>query len=213
MNRRNKKGFTLIELLITVGLFVVIVTIAVGGFVNAIHTQQQVASLISSESNVSLALEQVAREVRTGYLFCIVPGNTQAVTGNNPNGADSDCSCVLSSSIDSSAPPGSWTCKSLDFYDAAGSHIVYSSPQGSGALMEKIGLGTAQSITGDGVSVKYLQFQLFGQVEGDHWPARVTISLGIAPSSTDPAIENDVFNLQTTVSSRDIDCVPGTQQC
>ena len=71
-----KKGFTLVELLITVGLFTVIVTIAVGGFINAIRTQRQVSSLISAQSNVSLALEQMTRAIRTGYLFCHAPGST-----------------------------------------------------------------------------------------------------------------------------------------
>ena len=201
-----KKGFTLVELLITVGLFTIIIAIAVGGFTNAIRTQQQVSSLISAQSNVSLALEQMTRAIRTGYLFCNTIGNTQPVAGNNPNGADADCGCVLSPSP---APVGSWTCKALDFRDAEGNHIVYSLPSGSGALTETINTKT-QSITGGAVSVKYLHFQLYGQTEGDHWPPRVTVSMGITPSSTDSAIESDVFKLETTVSARTIDCVPGS---
>lgn len=216
MNEKNKKGFTLIELLITVGLFAVIVTIAVGGFTNAIHTQREVSSLIASESNVSLALEQMARQIRTGYLFCTIPGNTQATTGNNaPYEADPDCGCQLSSVSDPSAPADAWTCNALDFYDANGNEIVYLLQ--NGALVESstadIAQGGPQSVTGNDVTVKYLNFQLFGQVEGDNWPPRVTISIGIAPSSTDSAISSDVFNLETTVSSRNIDCVPGTASC
>jgi prepilin-type N-terminal cleavage/methylation domain-containing protein len=203
-----KKGFTLVEMLVTVGLFTIIITIAVGGFTNAIRTQQQVSSLISAQSNVSLALEQMSREVRTGYLFCNTSGNTQPVSSNNPNGDDADCNCVLSPSP---APSGSWTCTALDFYDDGSNNIVYSLQ--NGALTESINRNPAQSITGNAVSVKYLQFQLFGQTEGDHWPPRVTISIGISPSSTDPAIMNNVFNLETTVSARTIDCVPGTSQC
>lgn len=206
-----KKGFTLIELLVTVGLFAIIVTIATGGFTNAIRTQRQVSSLISAESNVSLALEQMARQVRTGYLFCTIPGNTQANAGNgSPYEADGDCGCVLSSSIDASAPSTAWTCRALDFYDANGNEVVYS--LANGALTETIG-GASQAVTGNSVTLKYLTFQLFGQVEADHWPPRITVSMGIAPSSTDPAVEGNVFNLETTVSSRSIDCVPGTQQC
>ena len=79
--------------------------------------------------------------------------------------------------------------------------------------MESVNSSAPQSITGNAVSVKYLKFQLFGQTEGDHWPPRITISLGIAASSTDTAVMNDVFNLETTVSARTINCVPGTTQC
>jgi prepilin-type N-terminal cleavage/methylation domain-containing protein len=209
-----KKGFTLIELLVTVGLFTIIITIAVGGFTDAIRTQRQVSSLIAAQSNVSLALEQMARQIRTGYLFCTIPGaagvgNGPSVFGPRPNGADGDCQCVLSSSIpDPLAPGGSWTCAALDFYDAEGNEIIYElSPDGE--LMEGVNSSSSlQSITGDTVSVKYLNFEVFGQTEGDSWPPRVTISIGIAPSSTDPAVANDVINLQTTVSARSIDCVP-----
>ncbi len=209
MNTNAKKGFTLIEMLVTVGLFTIIITIAVGGFTNAIRTQSEVASLISAQSNVSIALEQMARQVRTGYLFCNAPGNTFANTNSAaPQYANGDCGCVYNTGD----VPGTWTCNAIDFYDAEGDHIDYFLQ--NGALIESSTLSvTPQSVTGNAVSVKYLQFKLFGQTEGDQWPPRVTISIGIAPSSTDPAVSNDVLNLQTTVSARDIDCAPGTSQC
>jgi prepilin-type N-terminal cleavage/methylation domain-containing protein len=205
-----KKGFTLIEMLVTVGLFTIIITIAVGGFTDAIRTQREVSSLISAQSNVSLTLEQITRQVRTGYLFCTAPGNIQPVVAGNTNGADVDCGCTLASPSD---PTGAWVCSGLDFYDAGGDHIVYQSQDG--ALMESINGMAPQSVTGDTVVVKNLQFQLFGQTEDDHWPPRVTISIGIAPSSTDTAVSNDVVNLETTVSAREIDCVPNANpaQC
>ena len=63
-------GFTLVELIVAVGLFAVVVSIALGGFARALRTQRQVAALISANSNVSLAIEQMAREIRTGRIFC-----------------------------------------------------------------------------------------------------------------------------------------------
>ena len=196
-------------MLVTVGLFAIIITIAIGGFTNAERTQRQVSSLISAQSNVSLALEQMSREIRTGYLFCHDPGDNSVYDHsslcddiNNPSLSACKIIDVASST---------WLCPSLDFYDANGNHINYS--WAAGALMESVNSSAPQSITGNAVSVKYLKFQLFGQTEGDHWPPRITISLGIAASSTDTAVMNDVFNLETTVSARTIDCVPGTTQC
>lgn len=205
-NARAKKGFTLIEMLVTVSLFLIIITIAVGGFTNAIRTQRQVSSIISAESNVSITLEEMAREIRTGYLFCNGIGNETPTAGTNPNGAYADCGCVLSSAP---APAGSWTCTGLDFYDAESEHVVYARTA-NGSLTETVNSSTAQSLTGDTVNVKYLEFELYGQVEGDHWPPRVTIAIGIAPSSTDPAVQGDVVNLETTVSARSIDCDTAT---
>lgn len=201
-------------MLVTVGLFTIIIAIAVGGFTNAIRTQRQVSSLISAQSNVSLAVEQMSREIRAGYLFCHDPGantySSRCDDGVTMPADPSGTTCLL----DASSIPGSpvWTCPTLDFRDAGGHEIKYS--WDDGALTESVGGGSAQSITGNTVSVKYLQFRLFGQTEGDHWPPRITISIGISPSSTDPAVSNDVFNLETTVSARTIDCTTGSSpQC
>ena len=196
-------------MLVTVGLFTIVITIAIGGFTNAIRTQRQVSSLISTESNVSLALEQMSREIRTGYLFCHDPGDSTYSSRCNDSNNTSTPTCT----VDNSSSTPVWTCPSIDFYDSEGNHINYSSADS--ALTESINGGAAQSITGNAVSVKYLQFKLFGQTEGDHWPPRVTVSIGIAPSSTDPAVSNNVFDLETTVSARTIDCVPNTDpgQC
>ncbi|MBI2623738.1 MAG: prepilin-type N-terminal cleavage/methylation domain-containing protein [Candidatus Liptonbacteria bacterium] len=67
--RPDRGGFTLIELLISLGLFSIIVSIAVGGFVRALRTQRQTQALLAANSNASAALEIMAREIRTGSLF------------------------------------------------------------------------------------------------------------------------------------------------
>jgi prepilin-type N-terminal cleavage/methylation domain-containing protein len=230
----KKSGFTLVELLITIALFTIIVSIAVGGFTNALKTQRQVSSLIATQSNVSLALEQMTREIRTGYLFC----HDGDINGSTPNPS---CGCTVSaSSYDvSSYPPSDpseefgndlplWTCTALDYYTADGTHVQYS-VNASGSLMRSVlvddgtdkvalnldGTPDTQSITGDNVTVHTLSFVLFGNIEGDYWTPRITLSLGVAPSSTDAATKNDVLNLQTTVSARQVDCntSSGIPQC
>jgi prepilin-type N-terminal cleavage/methylation domain-containing protein len=211
-----KKGFTLIEMLVTVGLFTIIITIAIGGFLRAIATQREVSSLIAAQSNVSLTLEQMARQMRTGYLFCNSPYNETTgvfVSGKTASPpALPDCDCTYSVSP---APQGSWTCQAIDFYDSNSDEIRYQL-SASGTIMESINSASPsafQPVTGNDVSVKYLQFQLLGETEGDHWPPRITISIGIAPSSTDPAVSSDVSNLETTVSARTIDCDSQNGQC
>lgn len=208
-----KKGFTLVEMLVTVSLFAIIITIAVGGFVNAERTERQVSSLISAQSNVSLALEQMSRDIRTGYYFCHKPGDYSDTSVCDASDT-SDLAGTTCTVVSSSPTSPTLLCPSLNFYDANGDEIKYS--WAGGALTENINSSTqSQSITGNTVYVKYLRFQLFGQNEGDHWPPRITISLGIAASSTDAAVMNDVFNLETTVSARSIDCVPNADpaQC
>jgi type II secretory pathway pseudopilin PulG len=190
-------GFTLVELMVTVGLFMIIVAIATGAFANALRTQRQVSSLIAAQSNVSLAVEQMTRQIRTGYLFCHDSGS---------NTWHTSCGCHLDPDP-AQAALNVWDCSDLDFYSSDG-HIEYtalSSGPYAGMLVASSS-GQWQPITGNTVRVKYLQFRLFGQLEGDHWTPRVTISMGIVPSSTDTAVGSTTFNLETTVSARQIDC-------
>jgi prepilin-type N-terminal cleavage/methylation domain-containing protein len=214
---RPRSGFTIIELLVAIGLFTIVVTIAVGGFTNALKTQRQVSSLIATQSNVSIALEQMTREIRTGYLFChdaddqgnVVPspvcGCTITDSGYDPSDpADPSSPADTSGEVNNGDYP-KWTCNALDYYTADGTHVTYSVVNGELMRDQNDGNGP-QSITGANVDVQNLKFVLFGNIEGDNWTPRVTIGIGVSPNSTDPATKNDVVNLQTTVSSRIIDC-------
>src|SRR5260221_302855 len=69
-SRRDRRGFTVMELLIAMALFSVVISIAVGGIVISLRGQRELAELIAADNDVSLALEQMAREVRTGFAFC-----------------------------------------------------------------------------------------------------------------------------------------------
>ena len=68
---KPKSGFTLVELLVSISIFVIVTTIAVGGFVTALRSQRQATGLIAANSNASLVIEQMAREIRTGDSFCV----------------------------------------------------------------------------------------------------------------------------------------------
>ncbi|PIR05200.1 MAG: hypothetical protein COV57_00335 [Candidatus Liptonbacteria bacterium CG11_big_fil_rev_8_21_14_0_20_35_14] len=66
INLRDKKGFTVVEMLVAVGLFTTIITIAIGAYIRVLKTQSFMTSIMSANDNVSLVLEQIAREIRTG---------------------------------------------------------------------------------------------------------------------------------------------------
>ncbi len=76
-NMKHKRGFTLVELLVAMGIFVIVITIVSSIFIRNLRTQQSIVALIAANDSASLALEQMAREMRTGKSF--YGGNPQAV--------------------------------------------------------------------------------------------------------------------------------------
>ena|SRR3989344_3193131 len=66
------RGFTMIELLVAMGVFITIVGVSIGIFVRSLRTQRNIINLMAINNNASLAIEQMAREIRTGQSFSSV---------------------------------------------------------------------------------------------------------------------------------------------
>lgn len=190
----SRGGFLLIELLVAMALFSTIVTIAVGSFVNVLRTQRQVSALVAAESNLGIAMEQMAREMRTGSLFCIKQDGT----------TDPDCNSSIRSCVVSVT--GGIICPNIKFTNAAGNSVKYSFDQNNGVLEKTVGYGGAtQNVTGGNVKIRYLSFYLLWnsfQNGGSGKYPRITIAVGISPN--DVSLSGNVLNLETTVSARQI---------
>lgn len=70
LKREFNKGFTMVEVLVAMTLFVVIVSATTVSFITAMKTQRQLVSLMAATDSASLAIEQMAKEIRTGRDFC-----------------------------------------------------------------------------------------------------------------------------------------------
>lgn len=75
MNFRHKKkfGFTMVELIVAISVFSVAISLVTGAFVRTLKTQRILNHLMAVNSNASLVIEQMMREIRTGYNFSVVP--------------------------------------------------------------------------------------------------------------------------------------------
>ena len=170
-------GFTLVELLIAIGLFSVVITIAMGGFVRALRSQRQVVALISANSNVSLVMEQMSREMRTGYYFC----ETTLITQCNPTNTN------------------------ISFLNARGENIIYymeESASGNGRIFRAVNGAAGSQLTADNVNIRNLKFNLFGGVLDSSYPAKVVIRASVSPAGNSFNVSDVVTNIQTTVSTR-----------
>lgn len=174
-----KRGYTLIELTVAMGLFVIVVSIAIGGFVSILRDQRVTAALIAANSNVSLILEQMAREMRTGRDFC---------------DAAPPCSPAASSRIQTDA---------INFISSANSPISYKFNDTTHAIERSVNGGAYEQLTGDNVVIQYLHFSIFAANTTDEFPTRVTIAVGVSAKEKD--VSSAIIRLQTTVSLRQID--------
>ncbi len=144
-------AFTLIELLVAIGLFSVVTSIAVGGFANALRSQRQTAGLLAANSNVSLVIEQMTRELRTGYDFCTT------------------IACPLRTELRFTNARG----EKVAYQLANGAIERQAIPAGGGAA-------PFERITGDNVTVAHLEFYLSGNLPNDGAQPRITIGVGVS---------------------------------
>lgn len=175
---KSIRGFALVDLLVSIGIFSAVASIATGGFVTAMRTQRQAAALIAANTNVALALEQIAREIRTGFLFCR-PGTTDCP--NYPN--------------------------EIDFVNAKGEQVDYRlAADGTiekGVTDPVTGAKIFSKVTGSNAKIEYLNFVVSGNLGGDGLQPRITISVGVSAKAL--GVSGNVINLQTTVSARQLD--------
>ena len=83
-------GFTLVELMVSLAIFSIVITISIGTLLVMIDVNAKAQALYSSTTNLSFALDSIAREVRTSYAY-----NCQTTFENDgiPNqGATQNCS-------------------------------------------------------------------------------------------------------------------------
>ena len=88
-NINNKNGYTLIETMIAVSLFIIIVTIGMGALLNANRLNQKSKAMRSILDNLSFVMEDMSRNLRTGYSYSCVPASLAV-----PSSPTSGQSCV-----------------------------------------------------------------------------------------------------------------------
>ena len=185
----SHRGFSLIEMLIAVGIFAVIVMVAVDMTLIASNAQIKASNTQAVQDNIRFGLELLAKELRTGNQYQIL--NICTTAGTN---------------------------EEIHFTDTVGPRVYYlrddgiimratsavtSSAQCSGGASDKF-----KPFTADEVLIEKLRFDLRGQTTGptDGQPM-VTIVLGVSARNPKPGLSFSM-NLQTTVVQRLRDAAP-----
>lgn len=80
---KSERGLTLIELIVAIGIFGLVVTMAVNIFVIALASQRRIIALRNVEDNIRFTIEAMAREIKTGKNFS---GGGNSVSFTNAKG-------------------------------------------------------------------------------------------------------------------------------
>lgn len=176
-NFKSRSGFTLVELLVAMSIFVVIATVASGIFIRSIQNENRLVAMMGIQSSLDSTLEQMAREIRGGYLFNNLTTGTQNC-GTNAMFLDGYSQMTF-------VGPNNTTTYAL-----------------SGGRIERDG----NYLTSKDIKVQNLCF-LISQIGSSYPinscnPWRVTIFLNAAPATQSAYSYVQPFYLQTTVSSR-----------
>lgn len=191
--KRKSGGYTIIETMIAISLFVIIIMAGMGALLNANLLHQKSKDMRSIIDNLSFVMEDMSRNLRTGYYYhCINDGNVNVTatsdnTNSCPNGDGKGISFV------SSNPISQWT------YYISDSNSIF-----------KIVDGVSVQLTPDEIVIDSDSFFSVVGAEpppGDLQQPFVTIKLSgeiIIPSKD----VGSPFSLQTSVSQRLIDITP-----
>jgi len=228
-----QSGFSLIEMIVSLGVFSVVITIAVGALLTMIASNNQLQAEQSVMTNLSFALDSMTREIRTGsHYYCVAYEN--ANTGANGEKIFQDNHNISGSSnlgnktqdcaSGNYETTGSWPkpYQGLAFIEggqsitgAPDTRIVYyfykdSSDPKNNKLMRRIGTasGEAQEISSSGIVIDNFEFYVTGsepQSSGGNDQPTVTIFVEAHDASDTNPVGPKKYRLQTTITQRALD--------
>ncbi len=213
----NTRGFTLIEMIVSLGVFSVVVTTAVGAMLVLIATNQQLQAEQSVMTNLAFALDTMTREMRTGYnYYCDSQPNYASGGPNNIFDDGNNHESILGTNTADCATgrPSSRQLQGVSFYEGGDSltgatgaqRILYFFDDDAKTIYRRVGNDDKQAIVSSGLVVQDAQFYVTGSnplsVGSNVEQPTITIYIE-AQEKDDPTAKT--YYLQTTVTQRILD--------
>jgi prepilin-type N-terminal cleavage/methylation domain-containing protein len=217
MHRRSRDegGFSLIEMIVSLGIFSVIVTTAIGALLVLIATNQRLQGEQSVMTNLSYALDSMTRDIRTGYNYYCDSAYSAETAGGPENifSVDNSQEAVIGTDTQDcdSIRNNGHQVHGLSFFEGGNSivgttgenRILYYYDASALTIMRRVGDGVPQSIISSGLEITDAEFIVTGsdpESSGDIVQPTVTISVEAREIG-----EEKVYRLQTTVTQRVLD--------
>lgn len=177
--RSTTRGYTLLELIVSVALFTIVVTIAMGTYLQLISLNRKARATNDLVSNLSYTLESMGRSIRTGK----------------------DYDCGGDGGAANCWPGGS---SQMAFTDENSQNVTYRLKSGGsvGVCINTACTDTsAATLTDPRITINSLQFFVQGVGTGDGTQPRVIIAVSgqIIPEPDEAPIS---FSIQTSATQR-----------
>jgi prepilin-type N-terminal cleavage/methylation domain-containing protein len=177
--KENRRGFSLIEMLVSIAIFSFVMLAVVTVLLSAVNANRKVQGLKTSIDAVSLTLESMVRNIRTGSSYELAGG-----AGNCPS-------------------PGQ---TGISFFDYSDSAVTYVLNNGTVQIIKN---GVTANMTAVEVTIDRLCFYVDGVTNGDNLQPTVLITLGGEVNNLTAAgaktKTKSRFDIQTLVTQRTID--------
>ena len=190
--KHNKKvlhqaGFTLIEMLVAVSIFAIVMVVSVGTLIVLVSSANSAQVLQSISTNLSFALDNMTRNIRTGYSYYCT---NSSLSGNLPLGTNG---CASGG-------------RAIVFTESStNTRIAYRYNSTEGSLEQRVSsTGSWRRLTSDDVKIEKAVFYVNGSAEpsGEEQP---TVRVILTASAADGGVTETPFYLQTTIVQRILD--------
>lgn len=227
LSKTQQLGFTLIEMIVSLAVFSIVITISVGALLILIGTNQQLQNEQSVMTNLSFALDSMAREIRTGtHYHCDsqdsdnAPAFGEKIFLNNsildpdttqdcPNGNDQGRKYHGMSFVEGGESiTGAPDTRIVYYFDNDPGTLMSPNPN-QGKIMRRVSGQAAQSIVSSGIYITDMEFYVTGSDPLSTLPANTevdqsTVTLFIeAKDVNDPTAKP--YQIQTTITQRTLD--------
>lgn len=203
MNTKSTtSGFTLIEVMVSIGLFTVIMIVGITAILGVNNTYRKTRTMRSAIDNLSFIMEDMARNIRLGYLYKCVNSDQISPTEVEEPEDGVGCAGIAFEPFWNPVPGENALNQDQVVYyiseDGDGFGSIYKSMDGgeSYAPMNSLDLD---------IDVAHSSFTVFGTSEIDGEQPSVLIRLSGTATSGSKTTD---FHLQTTVSQRLFDAPP-----
>ncbi len=193
-------GFTLVEVLVSMSIFAVVVTMAVGTLIVLMDANAKAQAVQSVINNTSFVLDAMARDIRTGfYYYCNNSGSLPNNIFNNNNITTRDCAGGATAFV--------FTESGNSLTSGTGSNRIGYRLQGT-KIQRHLGTGGAGSwsdVTAPDVTIKTLDFVVTGTNNTSANSVSPMVTIYIEGEVIDTAQNVTAFELQTTVTQQALD--------